>query len=53
MPFFSITGAALGKVRYFASALAAQPGCTAIECNPVMLVGRDMLAVDAVLEYAE
>ena len=35
------------------NALAAQAGCTTIECNPVMVVGRDLLAVDAVLEYAE
>jgi hypothetical protein len=40
-------------LNQLASALAAQPGCTAIECNPVMVVGRDLLAVDAVLEYAE
>ncbi len=36
-----------------AAALAAQPGCTAIECNPVLVVGSELLAVDAVLEYAE
>jgi len=35
------------------NALAAQAGCTTIECNPVMVVGRDLLAVDAVFEYAE
>ena len=40
-------------LNQLAGALAAQPGCTAIECNPVMVVGRDLLAVDAVLEYAE
>jgi acetyltransferase len=40
-------------LNQLAGALAAQPACTAIECNPVLLVGRDLLAVDAVLEYAE
>jgi acetate---CoA ligase (ADP-forming) len=40
-------------LNQLARALAAQPTCTAIECNPVMLVGRDLLAVDAVLEYTE
>jgi acyl-CoA synthetase (NDP forming) len=40
-------------LNQLATALTAQPQCTAIECNPVMVVGRDLLAVDAVLEYAE
>jgi acetyltransferase len=34
------------------SALESQPDCTAIECNPVMPVGRDLLAVDAAMEFA-
>jgi acetate---CoA ligase (ADP-forming) len=40
-------------LNQLAGALAVQPTCTAIECNPVLLVGRDLLAVDAVFEYAE
>jgi hypothetical protein len=36
-----------------ASALEAHPGCTAIECNPVMVVGRNLIAVDAAFEYAQ
>lgn len=36
-----------------AGALGAHPGCTAIECNPVMVMGRDLIAVDAAFEYAE
>lgn len=40
-------------LNQLAGALDAQDGCTAIECNPVMAVGRDLLAVDAVVEYEE
>jgi len=40
-------------LNQLASALDSQDGCTAIECNPVMTVGDDLLAVDAVLEYTE
>ncbi|MEO3999412.1 acetate--CoA ligase family protein [Mesorhizobium sp. CAU 1732] len=40
-------------LNQLASALDAQDGCTAIECNPVMAVGQDLLAVDAVIEYLE
>jgi hypothetical protein len=40
-------------LNQLAAALATHPTCTAIECNPVMLVGRDLLAVDAAIEYAE
>lgn len=46
-----------GKVaevlNQLAGALDAQEDCTAIECNPVMTVGRDLMAVDAAVEYAE
>ena len=34
-----------------ARALESQDGCTAIECNPMMTVGTELLAVDAVLEF--
>lgn len=40
-------------LNQLASALDTQDGCTAIECNPVMAVGQDLLAVDAVIEYLE
>jgi acetyltransferase len=35
-----------------AGALASQEACTTIECNPVMVVGDELLAVDAAMEYA-
>lgn len=35
-----------------ADALNAQEGCAAIECNPVMVVGRDLVAVDAAMDFA-
>ncbi len=36
-----------------ANALEAHPGCTAIECNPVMVVGSELMAVDAAFYYDE
>lgn len=40
-------------LNQLASALNSQEGCTAIECNPVMVVGHDLIAVDAAFEYSE
>jgi acetate---CoA ligase (ADP-forming) len=40
-------------LNQLAGALNSQEGCTAIECNPVMVVGHDLIAVDAAFEYSE
>jgi acetyltransferase len=40
-------------LNQLAGALNSQESCTAIECNPVMVVGRDLIAVDAAFEYSE
>lgn len=40
-------------LNQLAATLDAHPGCVAIECNPVMAVGSNLVAVDAAMEFAK
>ena len=52
MPALDHAGVA-DMLNRLAAALHAEEGCAAIECNPVMVVGRDLVAVDAAMDFAK